>query len=95
MGRIHFSVGGESNLLHKGTQFVYSWGSRDGTVVRTLASHQCNHVVFNLNYFFVTLMLGPTSTCAVNTAEGKQRLFIIIYLFVTRVRFPDSASYVG
>ena len=28
-------------------------------------------------------MLGPTSTCAKNTAEGKQRLFIYLFIFIS------------
>ena len=26
-------------------------------------------------------MLGPTSTCAINTAEGKRRLFTYFFIF--------------
>ena len=51
-----------------------------------------NPVVFNLNYFFVTLMLGPTSTCAINTAEGKQRLFIFIFIIILIPRFYDLSE---
>ena len=33
-------------------------------------------------------MLGPTSTCAINTAEGKQRLFIyLFYLLYLMVEY--------
>ena len=35
-------------------------------------------------------MLGPTSTCAINTAEGKRRLFI--YLQLLKVQNTLSVS---
>ena len=31
-------------------------------------------------------MLGPTSTCAINTTKGKQRLFIYLFIYFYQVR---------
>ena len=37
-------------------------------------------------------MLGPTSTCAINTAEGKYKgyLIIIYFSFTNNTRGPDQ-----
>ena len=36
-------------------------------------------------------MLGPTSTCAINTAEGKQRLFFFLHTVIF-VQFSSLSS---
>ena len=55
-------------------------------VVCLLSYGILNNVMFNLNYLF-QLLARPTSLSTTNNAEGKQRFFLFICLFIYLLLF--------
>ena len=81
-----FSVSHPARVLAREIKPATQTTLANSQVVCLLSYGILNNVMFNLNYLF-QLLARPTSLSTINNAEGKQRFFLFICLFIYLLLF--------